>query len=91
MDNKFLNNMGITLQEGNLPESEDEIVISKRINETCKVDYKVGDTITLNTNSQEKNYKIVGIIERPSTTIEPYDVPWYTIITKMDTIKEKQI
>lgn len=89
MDNKFLNNMGITLQEGNLPESDDEIVISKRINETCKVDYKVGDTITLNINSQEKNYKIVGIIERPSTTIEPYDVPWYTVITKMDTIKEK--
>lgn len=89
MDNKFLNNMGITLQEGNLPESEDEIVISKRINETCKVDYKVGDTITLNINSQEKNYKIVGIIERPSTTIEPYDVSWYTVITKMNTIKEK--
>ena len=89
MDNKFLNNMGITLQEGNLPESDDEIVISKRINETCKVDYKVGDTITLNINSQEKNYKIVGIIERPSTTIEPYDVSWYTVITKMDTIKEK--
>ena len=89
MDNKFLNNMGITLQEGNLPESDNEIVISKRINETCKVDYKVGDTITLNINSQEKNYKIVGIIERPSTTIEPYDVSWYTVITKMDTIKEK--
>ena len=89
MNDKALNNMGITLEEGSLPENEDEIVISKRINQVCMVDYKVGNTITLNINENEHTYKIVGIIERPSTLIESYDVPWYSVITKMEEIKEK--
>lgn len=34
--------------------------------------------------SYAKEYKIVGIIERPSTAIEPYSAPGYTFITYID-------
>lgn len=124
MDNKFLNNMAIELQNGRLPENDDEIVVSARINQKFKTNYKVGDTITLNVgelkgtlenqnanyydeeqikktdgteqtteneivNVTSKTYKIVGIIERPTTTIEPYEADWFTFITKMQTINKK--
>ena len=123
MDDKFLNNMAIHIQDGRLPENDSELAISTRINEKFKTNYKVGDTITLtigelngnleNTksnyydeaqmtkaketepkaeneivNSTQKTYKIVGIIERPTVAIEPYEVDWFTVITKMQNIHE---
>lgn len=36
----------------------------------------------------KEDYTIVGIIERPNYTIEPYTAPGYSVITKMDTVKE---
>lgn len=130
MDSKFLNNMAIHIQDGRLPENDNELVISTRINEKFKTNYKVGDTITLNVgglkgasenqntnyydetqikktkgteeieqeeqateneivNTTSKTYKIVGIIERPTTIIEPYEADWFTVITKMQTINKK--
>ena len=127
MDSKFLDNMAIHIQDGRLPENDNELVISTRINEKFKTNYKVGDTITLNVgelkgasenenanyydeaqinktkeieqeeqateneivNTTSKTYKIVGIIERPTTTIEPYEADWFTVITKMQTINKK--
>lgn len=99
MDDNFLENMAIKIQEGRLPENDNEIVISTRINEKFKTNYKVGDTITLNlgelkentqiVNTTAKKYKIVGIIKRPSAAIESYDVDWFTVITKMQKIEKK--
>ena len=99
MDDNFLENMAIKIQEGRLPENDNEIAISTRINEKFKTNYKVGDTITLNlgelkentqiANTTKKTYKIVGIIKRPSTAIESYDVDWFTVITKMQKIEKK--
>ncbi len=124
MNDKFLNNMAINVQEGRLPENDGELAISARINEKFKTNYKVGDTITLNVgelkgtsdnqnanyydeeqikqtdeteqmaeneivNTTSKTYKIVGIIERPTVAIEPYEVDWFTVITKMQTINKK--
>ena len=98
MDNKFLNNMAINVQEGRLPENDSELAISTRINEKFKTNYKIGDTITLNVgelneneivNTSSKQYKIVGIINRPTVAIEPYEVDWFTVITKMQTINKK--
>lgn len=40
-------------------------------------------------NVTSKTYKIVGIIERPTTTIEPYEADWFTVITKMQAINKK--
>ena len=127
MNDKFLNNMAINVQEGRLPENDGELAISTRINEKFKTNYKVGDTITLNVgelkgasenentnyydeaqinktkeieqeeqtteseivNTTSKTYKIVGIIERPTVAIEPYEVDWFTVITKMQIINKK--
>lgn len=127
MDSKFLDNMAIHIQDGRLPENDNELVISTRINEKFKTNYKVGDTITLNVgelkgasenenanyydeaqikktkeieqegqateneivNITSKTYKIVGIIERPTVAIEPYEAEWFTVITKMQTINKK--
>lgn len=36
----------------------------------------------------EKEYKIVGIIERPSYSVEPYSAPGYTFITCLDDTSE---
>ena len=46
MDNGYLNNMGLHLLEGRLPENSSELVISKHIISNGKVELKVGDTIT---------------------------------------------
>lgn len=40
-------------------------------------------------STTSKTYKIVGIIERPTITIEPYEADWFTVITKMQTINKK--
>ena len=100
MNDKFLNNMAINVQDGRLPENDNELAISTRINEKFKTNYKVGDTITLNVgelknssneivNPTPKTYKIVGIIERPTIAIEPYETEWFTVITKMQKIEKK--
>ncbi len=36
----------------------------------------------------QKNYTVVGIIERPNYTIEPYSAPGYSAITKMREVNE---
>ena len=40
-------------------------------------------------NSKVKTYKIVGIIERSETCIEPMEAPWFTVLTKMQKIENK--
>ncbi len=46
-DNKALNNLGVNLTEGRLPENSNEIVISEHIITNGRVVLKVGDEITL--------------------------------------------
>ncbi len=41
-------------------------------------------------DTTSKKYKIVGIIERPATNIEPYTAPGYTFITLMDKSQMKE-
>ena len=97
MNDKFIENMSVNLEEGRLPENDTELAISTRINEKFNTNYKVGDTITLNINETEQNmengipktYKIVGIIERPILAIESYYVDWFTAITKMQNVNKK--
>lgn len=39
------------------------------------------------TERESKTYKVVGIIERPATNVEPYSAPGYTLITYADESK----
>ena len=109
-----LEGLGIILMEGKLPENENEILIPSHLKTNGRVEYKIGDTITLNigkrVNSEGKllnqfnqykeedieesiidtktyTYKVVGIIERPDSSIEPFWAPGYTLITYLDESK----
>ncbi len=106
IDSSSYKSLGIELIEGTYPKKTDEIVIPRHLKTNARVEYKVGDTITLNIgkrmsgdyeltqnnpydseikeelkNITTKEYKIVGIIERPADGIEPYTAPGYTMIT----------
>ena len=112
-DKKSFTNLGINLVDGRIPENDSEIVIPTHLKTNGRVDYKIGDTITLNIGKrisdgyelnqenpyytendehlndlQTRTYKIVGIIERPTSTIEPYIAPGYTFITYLDKYNE---
>ncbi len=101
-----LENLSIKLIEGRLPENDSEIIIPTHLKSNGRIEYKVGDTITLNVgdrvsdgeklnqsnpysednnekiiNIVTKEYKIVGLMERPATNIESYDAPGYTFAT----------
>ena len=58
----------------------------EQIKKTDKTEQMAEDEIV---NTTSKTYKIIGIIERPTTTIEPYEADWFTVITKMQTINKK--
>lgn len=112
-DKKSFTNLGINLVDGRIPENDSEIVIPTHLKTNGRVNYKIGDTITLNIGKrisdgyelnqenpyytendehlndlQTRTYKIVGIIERPTSTIEPYIAPGYTFITYLDKYNE---
>lgn len=110
-ESSALDNLSINLTSGRLPENDSEILIPTHLKTNGRIDYKVGDTLTLevgtrvleedNTkmhqdepyyeeieekiiNTVTKEYKIVGIIERPPYTIEEYSAPGYTFVTYLD-------
>lgn len=104
----------LNILEGRLPQTSNEIVISKHLRTNGRVVLNVGDTIKLNIGKRlikgedsildqsnpyneelesfkaeyDKEYKIVGIIERPSYAVEPYTAPGYTFITCLDDTNE---
>ena len=84
-DKTALNNFGIILKEGRLPENSNELLIPEHIRDNAEVNYKVGDKITLSIGKrlteETREFTIVGIIERPNMEIEDYSSPGYTVIT----------
>lgn len=108
MDDIAMSNVSLNLIEGKFPTNDNEIVIPRHLKTNGRVDYKIGETITLdygdrvsdeyilNQNNPfnkgdetfkikgTKTFKIVGIIERPSTIIENYSAPGYTFITYLN-------
>lgn len=108
MNKITMSNVSLNLIEGRFPSNDKEIVIPRHLKTNGRIDYKVGDTITLylgdrvsdgytlNQNNpyhkdeetfdikDTKTFKIVGIIERPSTIIENYSAPGYTFITYLN-------
>lgn len=124
-DKDALNNWGLKLIEGRMPENSNEIVIPKHLESNGGVlYYHVGDKITLNIGkrmtddgeelkqnnpynnqadegeedyiaehlegSQQREFTIVGVIERPNMEIEDYSAPGYTVITLLDNV-DKQL
>lgn len=111
-DFKALENLGLNIIEGRLPQTSKEIVIPRHLKSNGRVELKVGDKINLGIGKRlageellnqdnpyqegvekflkeyDKEYTIVGIIERPSYTIEQYSAPGYTFITCLDDTSE---
>lgn len=111
----YMNKIGIQVKEGRLPQNDSEIIISEHISKNGKVNYAIGDTLTLDictrtdasgrrltqndsfndeipetlTKKFTKGYKIVGIMYRPSSATENRSAPGYTIMTKMNEVKEE--
>lgn len=111
-ESNALTNLSINLVSGRLPENDSEILIPTHLKTNGRVEYKVGDILTLEVgkriaiednveldqsnpyngedNEEEiidtvaKEYKIVGIIERPTYSIEGYSAPGYTFVTYLD-------
>ena len=48
LDDYALSNSGLTLIDGRMPENESEIVLSEHIRSNGRVEFNLGDTITLN-------------------------------------------
>lgn len=108
MNEVAMSNVSLNLIEGRFPTNDKEIVIPRHLKTNGRVDYKVGDTITLYLGDRvsdgytlnqlnpyhkdeetfnikdTKTFKIVGIVERPSTIIENYSAPGYTFITYLN-------
>ncbi len=59
-DEKLLQNGGIVLVEGRLPENENEIVIPEHVIQNGKVDWNVGDTIELDIGNRYKGEYILN-------------------------------
>lgn len=78
MSNETLQFLKFKLKEGRFAQNENEIVISKYLTKDKKFNYKIGDTIKL---SKEKEFTIVGIIERPTNANGDDYNPRYTGIT----------
>lgn len=107
-NDRALESSSIKLIEGRMPKNDNEIVISEHIIKNGKVNYKIGEKLTLNISKRisynyeltqnnsytkgeetlkkefDKSYEIVGIIERPNRSIEPYSAPGYTVITYLN-------
>ena len=52
LDETSLNNMGLMLTEGRLPENENEILIPEHLKTNGHVDYNIGDKITFNVGNK---------------------------------------
>lgn len=111
-ESNALTNLSINLVSGRLPENDSEILIPTHLKTNGRVEYSIGDTLTLEVGKRiaiednveldqsnpyngeaneekiidtiTKEYKIVGIIERPSYSIEGYSAPGYTFVTFLD-------
>lgn len=71
----------ITLNVGRRADGDGKIL--DQYSEYCPSEEAEADNEKI-INTQTKTYKIVGIMERPASSIEPYSAPGYTFITYLD-------
>lgn len=79
-DKTALENFGINLIDGRLPENSKEILISEHIRTNAQVNWKVGDKITINVGerisedgSKLNEYNPYGMIEKYDAELEEYE------------------
>ena len=111
-----LQNLGVQIREGRLPENDSEILVPAHLKSNGRVTMEVGQKISLElgtrmsggevltqkdsfevmgeeeiVDTQNKEYTVVGIMDRLPGEIENYEAPGYTFVTlepqeKMDDV-----
>lgn len=110
LDKNATSSINLTLLKGRMPQNSNEIVIPRHLKTNGKVDYELGEVITLEigkrttsdgyvldqsnpyhedkkekiVDTKKQEFKVVGIIERPNTGVEPHEAPGYTVYTYLD-------
>ena len=86
MDKQALGNLGIKLIEGKMPENSNEIVIPTSLKTNGRVDYKVGDVITLNIGDRVADgYKLTQINPyNGEETFEVRETKTYKIVGRIE-------
>ena len=87
-----MQNLGMQLIEGKMPENENEIVISSSIEKYEKIKLEIGEEITIiNSENSTKKYKIVGIVNITDNNLEPqFTSNCYTIITNLNNFAKEE-
>lgn len=70
------------IYEGNYPKNSNEIIIEDLTRIFLDKEYKIGDNITLNTEDEEKSYKIVGFYTNANTSTRSNTLSAITIKDK---------
>ena len=109
-DSAAFQKLSLHLIEGRFPENKNELLISESMISSTGLDFKVGDTLTLQIgrrvtsdgyelfqhnyydpeapdkliDTTERTFTIVGIAQRSSNVIEPYEAPGFTSYTYAD-------
>ena len=87
-DQEAMENLGITLTEGRLPEKEGEILISEHLYSNGGVKLKVGDTITLEVGQRMSDGYVLGQTNPydpfSHETIENAEAKEYLIVGEME-------
>lgn len=108
MDEAGMKAASLELVEGRLPQTEDELLVSKHIGTNGGVSIRVGDRIRLAVGNREsdgfvlgqnnpyqgeaetlkvqseREYTVVGVMNRPNYLIESTAAPGYTAVTYFD-------
>ena len=89
-DKKALENYGVVLTDGRLPQNSNEIIITESVLTGARVFLKIGDTITLNIGTRKSNYDYYlnddALYTEDDESIVDTKEKTYTIVGFMDTL-----
>ena len=89
-DKKALENYGVVLTDGRLPQNSNEIIITESVLTGARVFLKIGDTITLNIGTRKSNYDYYlnddALYTEGDESIVDTKEKTYTIVGFMETL-----
>lgn len=89
-DKKALENYGVVLTDGRLPQNSNEIIITESVLTRARVSLKIGDTITLNIGTRKSNDDYYlnddALYTEDAESIVDTKEKTYTIVGFMDTL-----
>ena len=94
-DKKALENYGVVLTDGRLPQNSNEIIITESVLTGARVFLKIGDTITLNIGTRKSNYDYYlnddDVYTEDEESIVDTREKTYTIVGFMETLEVEKL